>query len=91
MPEKAELVEKELLAEAELLRREGLTEEELKRAKAKVIGQRKIARQDLGGLAMTTALMSFPEVCMWHFSRWLAHWPHIYISWRWTRCGGRPG
>src|SRR5262249_28934086 len=31
MPEKADLVEKELLAEAELLRAEGLTEEELKR------------------------------------------------------------
>ncbi len=56
MPEKVELVEKELLREAELLRTEGLTTEELKRAKAKIIGQRKIARQDLGGLAMTTAL-----------------------------------
>jgi zinc protease len=56
MPEKADLVEKELLNEAELLRREGLTAEELKRAKAKVIGQRKIARQDLGSFAMATAL-----------------------------------
>lgn len=56
MPEKAELVEKELLLEAELLRLEGLTAEELKRAKAKVIGQRKISRQDLGTLAMSTAL-----------------------------------
>ncbi len=56
MPEKLELVEKELLAEAELLRAEGLTEEELKRAKAKVIGQKKIARQELGAYAMTTAL-----------------------------------
>ena len=55
-PEKAELVEKELLSEAELLRSEGLTAEELKRSKAKVIGQRKIARQDLGSFAMTTAL-----------------------------------
>ena len=55
-PEKATLVETELLAEAELLRNEGLTAEELKRAKAKVIGQRKIARQDLGSFAMTTAL-----------------------------------
>jgi zinc protease len=55
-PDKAELVEKELLAEAELLRQEGLSDEELKRAKAKIIGQKKIARQDLGGLAMTTAL-----------------------------------
>ncbi|HTL58297.1 MAG TPA: pitrilysin family protein [Candidatus Limnocylindrales bacterium] len=56
MPEKAELVEKELLAEAELLRQDGLTEEELNRAKAKVIGQKKISRQDLGTLAMTVAL-----------------------------------
>jgi zinc protease len=55
-PEKMELVEQELLREAELLRAEGLTAEELHRAKAKVIGQRKIARQDLGSLAMTTAL-----------------------------------
>lgn len=55
-PEKATQVETELLAEAELLRAEGLTAEELKRAKAKIIGQRKIARQDLGGLATNTAL-----------------------------------
>jgi len=55
-PEKVDLVEKELLVEAELLRADGLSEEELKRAKAKIIGQKKIARQDLGGLAMTTAL-----------------------------------
>jgi zinc protease len=55
-PEKADLVETELLAEAELLRKDGLTEEELKRAKAKVIGQKKIARQDLGGLAMASSL-----------------------------------
>jgi zinc protease len=56
MPEKTDLVEKELLNEAELLRTEGLTAEELSRAKAKIIGQKKIARQDLGGLAMTCAL-----------------------------------
>ena len=56
MPEKVELVEKELLKEAELLRADGLTAEELSRAKAKVIGQKKIARQELGGFAMTTAL-----------------------------------
>jgi zinc protease len=56
MPETAGQVETELLSEAELLRGEGLTAEELKRAKAKVIGQRKIARQDLGSFAMTTAL-----------------------------------
>jgi zinc protease len=55
-PEKVALVEAEMLKEAETLRTEGLTAEELKRAKAKVTGQKKIARQDLGGLALTTAL-----------------------------------
>jgi len=55
-PEKLAEVERELLQEAALLRAEGLTAEELARCKAKVIGQRKIARQDLGGLAMTMAL-----------------------------------
>jgi zinc protease len=55
-PSKVELVEKELLREAELLRTEGLTADELKRAKAKIIGQKKIARQELGHLASTTAL-----------------------------------
>jgi zinc protease len=55
-PAKAAQVEAELLAEAELLRNEGLSEEELKRAKAKVVGQRKIARQELGGLAQAQAL-----------------------------------
>jgi len=49
-------VETELLKEAELLRTAGLTLEELKRAKAKIIGQKKIARADLGSLATTTAL-----------------------------------
>jgi zinc protease len=56
MPEKIAQVETELLREAELLRNEGLTDAELKRAKAKIIGQKKIARQDLGTLAMTAAL-----------------------------------
>ncbi len=55
-PAKAELVEKELLKEAELLRTEGLTAEELKRAKAKIIGGKKISRADLGHLATTSAL-----------------------------------
>jgi zinc protease len=55
-PAKIVLVEKELLAEAELLRTEGLTPEELKRAKAKIIGQKKISRADLGHLATTSAL-----------------------------------
>jgi zinc protease len=55
-PEKAAQVESELLKEAELLRAEGLTTEELKRAQAKIIGQRKIGRQELGSLATSTAL-----------------------------------
>ena len=55
-PEKIELVEKELRAQAEILRTEGLSDEELARAKAKIIGQRKIARQELGGFAMSSAL-----------------------------------
>jgi zinc protease len=55
-PEKADQVGQELLKEAELLSLEGLTAEELSRAKAKVLGQRKIARQDLGQLATTAAL-----------------------------------
>ena len=55
-PTKAAQVETELLKEAELLRTEGLTAEEIKRAKAKIIGQKKIARQDLGNLASLTSL-----------------------------------
>ncbi len=55
-PLKAGQVETELLKEAELLRTEGLTAEELKRSKAKIIGQKKIARQELGHLASMTAL-----------------------------------
>lgn len=55
-PAKAQLVESELLKEAELLRTEGLTDAELKRARAKIIGQKKIHRQDLGNLASITAL-----------------------------------
>ena len=49
-------MENEILREAELLCADGLTEDELRRAKAKIIGQKKIARQDLGHLAITTAL-----------------------------------
>jgi zinc protease len=59
-PTKADLVEQEFLKEAELLRTEGLTAEELKRAKAKIIGSKKISRQDLGSLASLTAL---DELC----------------------------
>ena len=55
-PTKAAQVETELLKEAELLRTEGLSADELKRAKAKIIGGKKIARADLGNLASTSAL-----------------------------------
>ena len=54
--DKLQQVEEELLKEVNLLREEGFTEEELKRSKAKIIGQKKIARQDLGGYATTVAL-----------------------------------
>ena len=55
-PSKIAQVETELLKEAALLCAEGLTEAELKRAKAKIVGQKKIARADLGNLASSTAL-----------------------------------
>jgi zinc protease len=55
-PDKAALVEQEMFKEVELLCTDCLTEAELKRAQSKIIGQRKISRQDLGGLATTTAL-----------------------------------
>ena len=48
-PEKVAQVETEMLKEAAALRTDGLT-------KAKVVGQKKIARQDLGGYAMAAAL-----------------------------------
>ena len=56
MPEKLEQVEEEMFNEIRTLREHGLTAEELKRAKAKLLGQKKIARQDLGGYAVATAL-----------------------------------
>jgi zinc protease len=55
-PEKVQLVEAEMLKEAAALRTDGLTAEELARSKAKVVGQKKIARQDLGNYAMVCAL-----------------------------------
>lgn len=55
-PDQVEKVEAELRTQAEALRQEGLTAAELERAKAKIIGQHKIARQDLGHLAMVAAM-----------------------------------
>jgi zinc protease len=54
--EKLRLVEEEFINEVKLLCSEGFTDEELKRCKAKIVGQKKIARQDLGGYAITVAL-----------------------------------
>ena len=66
-PEKAQQVDEELSAEIESLCQKGLTEAELKRAKAKVVGQKKIARQDLGGMAMVSAL---DELYGFGYQRW---------------------
>jgi zinc protease len=55
-PDKLTQVEEEIFAEVDKLRNEGLSAEELKRAKAKLLGQKKIARQDLGGYAVAAAL-----------------------------------
>ena len=53
---KVELCEKEIFAELTKLKTTGLTADELDRAKAGIIGQRKVALQDNGGLAMTVGL-----------------------------------
>lgn len=55
-PGKTDQVVEEFLREIEKLRESGLTPEELKRSKAKIVGQRKISRQDLGSHAMASAL-----------------------------------
>ena len=55
-PDKVAQVETELRKEIAELRKEGLTAEELRRAKAKLVGGRKISRQELGGFASMTAL-----------------------------------
>jgi zinc protease len=54
--DKVRQVEEEFINEVKLLIAEGFTGEELKRSKAKIVGQKKIARQDLGGYAVTVAL-----------------------------------
>ena len=45
-----------MLSQAKRLAAEGLTEVELRRAKAKLIGHRKIARQDLGSVAFASCM-----------------------------------
>lgn len=55
-PGKEDRVIEEFQKEITELRTHGLTAEELRRSQAKVIGHRKISRQDLGTYAMATAL-----------------------------------
>lgn len=55
-PESVAQVEAEIFQQAAQLAAQGLTQEELSRAKAKILGQKKIERQDLGNLSLTTAL-----------------------------------
>jgi len=55
-PEHVEQVKAEFLAQFEKIKSEGITRKELDRSKAKLLGQKQIARQDLGNLAMNTAL-----------------------------------
>lgn len=54
--DKAATCETEFFAELDKLKADGLSEEELNRAKASVIGQRKVAMQDNGQLAMQVGL-----------------------------------
>ncbi|MCU0770863.1 MAG: insulinase family protein [Verrucomicrobia bacterium] len=68
-PETVAQVEAELRRELAALRAEGLTEEELKRAKAKLVGQRKISRQELGGFASMTALDELYALGYDHYTR----------------------
>ena len=53
---KVALCEKEIMAELAKLKATGLTDDQLDRAKASVIGQRKVGLQDNGSLAMTVGL-----------------------------------
>lgn len=55
-PEQVEKVIEEFKIQIEHLKAEGITQKELDRSKAKMLGQKQIARQDLGHLAMTSAL-----------------------------------
>jgi zinc protease len=79
-PDKVDLVETELRAQAEALRRDGLTAEELSRAQAKVIGQKKIARQDLGGFALTSALDELYGLGFAHADQEDAHYAAVTLA-----------
>ena len=52
----ANQVEEELISQAQLLAKDGLTAEELHRAKAKLAGHKKIARQELGQVAFASCM-----------------------------------
>jgi zinc protease len=68
-PDKVAQVETELLREIATLRTDGLTEDELKRAKAKLVGGRKISRQELGSFASMTALDELYALGYDHYTR----------------------
>ncbi len=55
-PEKAAEAEKEILSEVEKIRTGGVTPEELERARNGLVGERKMQKQNLGDLALTSAL-----------------------------------
>lgn len=55
-PEHVEQVKEEFKIQINKIKSEGITQKELDRSKAKMLGQKQIARQDLGHLAMASAL-----------------------------------
>jgi zinc protease len=66
-PETARMAEEELLKQAAYLASEGLTLEELSRTKAKLLGEHKIARQEIGHLATMCALNELYGLGYGHF------------------------
>jgi zinc protease len=78
--DKVRQVELELIKEVELLREEGFSEEELARSKAKIIGQKKIARQELGGYAITAALDELYGLGHDHIDREDAHYQAVTLD-----------
>lgn len=61
-PDQGDLVADEFLKEIDHLIKSGITEEELKRAKSKILGQKKISAQSLGSMAMASALDELYEL-----------------------------
>ena len=55
-PNEIQRVRDEMWQQIQILADKGITQQELKRAKAKLLGQKKIARQSLGSLATQCAL-----------------------------------